>query len=118
MVVTLHCSNLRFYAYHGLYEEEKKVGNEFELNISASFRTANSHIKDIKETINYAAIYELAQSEMLKPRELLETFLCELAQKIKATYPEIVKLRMSMYKLQMPLSHFQGRIGVEIEQDY
>jgi len=37
MLITLHLEKLQFFAYHGLYEEEKKLGNEFELNISASF---------------------------------------------------------------------------------
>nr|WP_262920173.1 hypothetical protein [Niabella hibiscisoli] len=55
---------------------------------------------------------------MLEPRELLETFLSQLAEKIKSRFPELVKLKMSLYKLQMPITHFQGRIGVEIEKEY
>ncbi|MCH5688061.1 dihydroneopterin aldolase [Niabella sp. W65] len=65
-------------------------------------------ITEINQTINYAAIYELAKSEMMQPRELLETFLSDLAEKIKRQFPELVKLKMSLYKLQMPLTNFQG----------
>ncbi|MCH5598424.1 dihydroneopterin aldolase [Niabella ginsengisoli] len=94
------------------------MGNEFELNISASFFSTESIVSEIDETINYAEIYELAKTEMLQPRELLEAFLTQLAEKIKEQFPQIVKLKMSLYKLQMPLTHFQGRIGVEIEKEY
>lgn len=118
MLITLHLSNLRFFAYHGLYEEEKRLGNAFELNISVSFFSTRPVVEGIEETINYASVYELARSEMLQPRELLETFLSQLAEKIKVAYPQIVKLRMNIYKLQMPLTNFEGRIGVEIEKDY
>jgi dihydroneopterin aldolase len=118
MLITLHLEKLQFFAYHGLYEEEKKLGNEFELNISASFFSTQPVITEINQTINYAAIYELAKSEMMQPRELLETFLSDLAEKIKRQFPELVKLKMSLYKLQMPLTNFQGRIGVEIEKEY
>ncbi len=86
----------------------KKLGNEFELNISASFFSTQPVITEINQTINYAAIYELAKSEMMQPRELLETFLSDLAEKIKRQFPELVKLKMSLYKLQMPLTNFQG----------
>lgn len=118
MLITLHLEKLQFFAYHGLYEEEKKLGNEFELNISASFFSTQSVITEIDRTINYASIYELAKTEMMHPRELLETFLSDLADKLKKQFPEIVKLKMSLYKVQMPLHHFRGRIGVEIEKEY
>jgi dihydroneopterin aldolase len=118
MLITLHLSNLRFFAYHGVHEEEKLLGNEFELNISASFFSTKPVIESIDDTINYAEIYALAKSEMLQPRELLETFLSQLAEKIREAYPQLVKLKMSLYKLQMPLTNFDGRIGVELEKEY
>ena len=118
MLITLHLEKLQFFAYHGLYDGEKRLGNEFELNISVSFFSTKPVVDEIDDTINYAAVYELAKSEMLQPRELLETFLSELAQKIKQQFPQITKLKMSLHKLQMPLNNFQGRIGVEIEKEY
>ncbi|WP_346239046.1 dihydroneopterin aldolase [Niabella insulamsoli] len=118
MLITLHLEKLQFFAQHGLYEEEKKLGNEFELNIWLSFHTTQTVITDLDETINYAEVYELAKAAMLQPRELLETFLSDLAEKLKTRFPQLVKIKMSLYKLQMPLANFQGKIGVEIEKEY
>jgi|SRR5690606_10817431 len=118
MLTTLHLEKLKFFAYHGLYEEERKLGNEFELNISVSFFSTHPVIRDIDQTINYAAIYELVKIEMTHPCALLETFLTELAEKIKNQFPQVAKLKMSLYKLHMPLANFQGRVGVEIEKEY
>ena len=118
MLLTIHLEKLYFFAYHGIYEEEKKLGNEFELNISISFFATGSVVEHIEETINYADIYALAKADMLQPRELLETFLTQLAAKIKEAYPQIAKLKMSLYKLKMPITNFEGRIGVEVEMDY
>ncbi|MFT4094422.1 MAG: dihydroneopterin aldolase [Niabella sp.] len=118
MLITLHLEKLKFFAYHGIYEEEKKLGNEFELNISVSFLSTKPVVEHIDETINYADVYALVKTEMLQPRELLETFLSQLAKKIKEAYPAIVKLKMSLYKLQMPITGFEGRIGIEIEKEY
>lgn len=118
MLITLHLHQLNFFAYHGVHPEEKLLGNEFELNISVSFFSTHSTINHIDETIDYSAIYTIVKAEMLQPRELLETFLSQLAEKIKETYPQITRLVMSLYKLQMPINNFKGRIGVEIEKDY
>ncbi|GAB3021131.1 dihydroneopterin aldolase [Niabella terrae] len=118
MLVTLHLQKLRFFAYHGVYEQEKRLGNDFELNISISFRTDKELIEDLQDTINYAAVYELAKSEMLHPRELLETFLSQLAQKIKNQFPQIARQKLVLYKLSMPMVNYQGQTGVELEFDY
>ena len=31
---TIELSKLRFHAYHGLYHEEKKLGGDFEVNVT------------------------------------------------------------------------------------
>jgi dihydroneopterin aldolase len=33
-LLTIHLNNLLFHAYHGLYEEEQILGNNFEVNIT------------------------------------------------------------------------------------
>lgn len=114
----LHLRQLRFFAYHGLYEEEKKLGNEFELNIDVSFKPENEVVHHLDETINYTSVYELAKSEMGKPRELLETYLCELAAVLKRNFPAITALDITLYKLQIPLSNFEGRIGLSLKRKY
>lgn len=118
MLLSLHLENLRFFAHHGLFDEEKLLGNHFELNIILDFHSDKTIITDINDTINYASVYELAKKEMLIPRELLETFLTELAQKIKMQFPPVVHIKMSLYKLSMPIINFEGKIGVSIEQRF
>lgn len=117
-MLTIHLEKLRFFAYHGLYDIEKKIGNEFELNIHISFKSDSVIIKDIHSTINYASIYEIVKEEMAFPRQLLETFITELAEKIKASFPHIVKVKISMYKITAPIECFMGRVGVEVERSW
>ena len=35
-VLTVYLNEVRFFAYHGLFEEEQKTGNEFEVNFAVS----------------------------------------------------------------------------------
>jgi dihydroneopterin aldolase len=61
---SIHLSDLRFFAYHGLYKEEQVLGNEFAINIEVGFTPAEFPIVHIADTINYALVYELVKKRM------------------------------------------------------
>lgn len=115
--ITIHLEKLHFFAYHGLYESEKESGNDFELNISLSFKH-DGVIKHIKETIDYVEIYELINEEMQQSRELLETFISELAEKIKLRFSRIIHIHIKLYKLTAPIHGLNGKIGVELNKNW
>lgn len=117
-VITIHLEQLRFFAFHGLYAEEKKTGNAFEMNLSVSFQRADTVITALEDTLNYAEVYGLVKEEMQRPRELLETFLTELAATLKTRFPEITLVKMSLYKLTVPIEGFAGKVGVELERRF
>ena len=75
--LTIELTNLRFFAKHGLFAEEQKIGNEFEVDLFVSYDPGAELIDELSETVNYASLYELLKEEMQKPRELLETFVME-----------------------------------------
>ncbi|ANH81404.1 dihydroneopterin aldolase [Niabella ginsenosidivorans] len=117
-LITIRLEQLRFFAYHGLYEAEKKTGNEFEMNLAVTFTREDGIITHLADTLDYAAIYELVKAEMQRPRELLETFLTELAVLLHEQFPAIIHVSMSLYKLTVPIANFAGRVGVELEKSY
>lgn len=116
--ITIQLEQLRFFGHHGLYAGEKEAGNEFEMSVSISFKKDNGIITSLDETLNYAVIYDLIREEMQQPRELLETFLTELAEKMKQQFPQIIHLKMTLYKLTVPIENFVGKVGVQLEKSY
>ncbi len=112
-LISVELKGLHFYAYHGLYAEEKKSGNEFQIDLSVSYAPASGTITGISDTVNYAKLYALLKSEMAKPRHLLETFVMELAEIIHASYPRVKKIEISISKLHVPIAKFIGTAGVK-----
>ena len=51
-MVTIKLKQLRFFAHHGLYEEERKVSNEFIVDLEVSFVSPVPVITKMNETIN------------------------------------------------------------------
>lgn len=116
--ISIHLKGLRFFAHHGLYDFEKENGNEFELDASISFERPHGKIIHISDTINYATVHEIISSEMKKPRELLETFLDELAQKLKEAFSQIAEINLTIYKLTAPIEGLTGKVGVSLNISY
>lgn len=115
--ITITISKARFHAYHGLYADEKKTGNEFEVDLAVSIDVGQP-ITDLSETVNYASLYEVLKREMQTPRELLETFAMELARIIHATFTDVRKVEISLTKLQAPIAKFSGTVGVKYCKEY
>jgi dihydroneopterin aldolase len=117
-LVTIELKRLRFYAYHGLYAEERKTGNEFEIDLSVSFPSAMTVINNLEDSIDYEKLYELLRLEIKTPRNLLETFVMELAQKIHVDFPQVKKVHIRLQKLHLPVPGFEGNAAVSYSVDY
>jgi dihydroneopterin aldolase len=117
-LVTVELKGLRFFAYHGLYAEEKKIGTEYEVNLAVSFLSEKNIISHLTESIDYAALHELIRKEMQVQRDLLETFVTELCENIHQQFPIIKKIVVSIFKLHPPMEKFTGSVGVKYEKEY
>ncbi len=117
-LITVELKQVRFFAFHGLYEEEKREGNDFEVSLAVSFFPQTDVINSIRETINYAVLYEIVNAEMQEPRDLLETLTMTMAAKIKTAYPEVKKITISITKLNPPIPGIKGSTAVTYSKEW
>jgi dihydroneopterin aldolase len=61
---------VRFFGYHGLYPEEAIKGNEFEVNLTLTYRKEDTLIKYLEDTIDYVAVYNLLKKQMTIRQDL------------------------------------------------
>ncbi|MBC7866111.1 MAG: dihydroneopterin aldolase, partial [Gloeobacteraceae cyanobacterium ES-bin-316] len=57
---TIHLNNCRFFAHHGLHEEEAIVGAGFEVSLSATLEE-DVNITSMKKTIHYVDIFDIVK---------------------------------------------------------
>lgn len=117
-MMTIHLENLRFYGYHGLYVQEKKLGAWFELDITLSWPAGPKLITHLHETINYGSVYESVRRRMEQPTELLETVAMEIVEELKGNFPELTALKVRVKKINPPLVNFQGTVSVEYSKKF
>jgi len=114
---TIHLNNLKFFAFHGLYEEERVLGGEFEVSAAVHF-LQNDMVNSLEQTVDYVKIYELIKEQMAVPTALLETVAQNLAHHIYAMDNRVASVSISITKLHPPITAFQGSVGVSYKQDF
>ncbi len=114
---TIHLHHLKFFAYHGLYEEERKTGNNFEMDVDVVADIPGS-ITKLEHTVDYAIVYEIIEARMKQPTALLETLVADLAGKIHEYDNRIKSVSISIKKMSAPIKFFNGVVGVSYKKDF
>lgn len=108
--------NIRLYAYHGCLEEESKIGSDYLVNLTVETDLEKSSgTDDLKDTVDYVALYALAKGEMSKRAKLLETVVLRLAKKILKQHREVSTAIVKVVKLNPPIGGNVEEVAVEIE---
>lgn len=95
---------LEFFAYHGYYEEEQKLGNKYEVNIEVETNLQKAaHDDTLSGTINYETIYKIVNEEMLIPSKMLEHVAGRITARALKTFPEITGVNVEISKFNPPV---------------
>ena len=117
-MTTVELHNLVLHGYHGVFEEEKKVMNTFEVNLSVRFDERKSDFNRLDDTISYVNLYEIVREKTQAPALLLEKLCQGIIRKIKHQYPIVREVTISIYKMQAPIENFQGKVGVTMRKKF
>jgi dihydroneopterin aldolase len=95
---------LEFFAYHGYYEEERKMGNKYEVNIEVSTDLTKAAEEDkLSGTVNYEDLYRIVYEEMQAPSKMLENIGFRIIKKAFEFFPEIEKVKIEVSKFNPPV---------------
>jgi dihydroneopterin aldolase len=108
--------NMAFYAYHGVYPEENRLGQRFfvDLELKLDLRSAAA-ADDLEQTVNYAAVYERVKREVEETCvKLLETLAENISRSLLGAFPMLVEVTVRVTKPDPPIPGHYEAVGVEI----
>ena len=112
-MLSIQLQSLQFHAYHGFYEEELIIGNDFELNLTVTYQPMEEiQGATIDNIINYVSLYALVKERMQQPTALLETIAMDIARQILSEFSAAEEVNISIHKLHPPILNFEGKVGV------
>jgi dihydroneopterin aldolase len=102
--VTIEVNGLRLYAHHGVAEQEREVGNLFEVtvHVQCDASAAVEH-DDLNGTINYAEIVATIKTVMATPSLLIENAAGRLKSALLDKFPGITGGMVRIAKLVPPI---------------
>ena len=109
-------SKMEYYGYHGVFEEERRLGQRFyiDLELQLDLQEAGQH-DDLSKTVNYAEVHERVKHIVEKKSfKLIEALAEHIASDLLDTYTVIHVLIVKVTKPHPPFDiHFEG-VTVEL----
>lgn len=113
----IHVKDMQFYGFHGVLQEETKLGQRFRVNVSLAVDTKRAgETDDLAHTVNYAEVYDLTRNIVEgKPFQLIEAVAEEIANCILVDYASQVRgIRVELIKPEVPIQGILREVSVEI----
>ena len=108
---------MEFFAFHGFYDEEQKIGNKYgvDLFIDTDLQAA-AHTDELPKTVNYEVLYQLVQAEMQVPARLLEHLGHRIIDRVYGKFPHLKQVKVNVYKFNPPLGGICHRARVTLKE--
>ena len=108
---------IEFFAYHGYYEEERKIGNKYEVNIEVSTDLSLAASEDtLSGTVNYEVLYKIIQDEMIIPSKMLEHVGKRIVDKIMTEFDQVKSATIEISKFNPPVKGVCRKAKVTMTQ--
>jgi len=112
---TIALEGLEFFAYHGVHDEEQRIGNRYQVDIQVNIDFSEAAENDkLKYTVNYGDLYEIISEVMKVKARLLEHIAQLIILNVRERYPKLEKIEVSISKFNPPIGGVCTRAKVTL----
>lgn len=111
--------NMAFHGYHGVLEEEKKLGQKFFVDAILYVDLKKAGETDcLNYTVNYGLVYEkIKEIVSFEKYNLLEALAERICKDILGSFKEIEKIMIKIKKPEAPVAGIFDYFAVQIERE-
>ena len=103
MADRIELTGLECFGYHGVFEEEKKTGQPFIVDVTCWLDTAGIE-DDLNRTVNYAELADVTAYIVEGPsRDLIETVAAEVAETAMQRFEILHAIEVTIHKPKAPI---------------
>jgi len=116
MTDAIFITGLTIHAHHGVMRHEKKVGQQFVIDLELAIDLAPAGASDkLVDTVSYSSIVETASRAFTaKSFRLVEAAAQAIADEVLAAFPRVASLRVTVHKPHAPIAAIFNDVGVTI----
>lgn len=109
-------SGMRFYGYHGVYEEENRLGQRFHVDLTCELDLAPAGTTDdLTNGVSYAGLYQVTEDIVTgEAVNLLETLGERISAAVLAHSPLIQRVTVKVIKPDPPIPGHYDAVAIEM----
>ena len=112
MADRIELTGLECFGYHGVFEEEKKTGQPFIVDVTCWLDTAGIE-DDLNRTVNYAELADVTARIVEGPsRDLIETVAAEVAETAMRRFEILHAIEVTIHKTKAPIPRTFADVAV------
>lgn len=112
MADRIELTGLECFGYHGVFEEEKKTGQPFIVDVTCWLDTVGIE-DDLSRTVNYAELADVAANIVEGPsRDLIETVAAEVAETAMQRFEILHAIEVTIHKPKAPIPRTFADVAV------
>lgn len=106
------------FGYHGVFEQERRNGQEFLVDVVLSLDLSLPSVNDdLEATINYATVCAIISDEITgEPVALIERLAGRISERLLEDFSMIQKIEVTIHKPAAPVEQNFSDISVTIER--
>ncbi|MBC2108805.1 dihydroneopterin aldolase [Listeria innocua] len=114
----IYLNELAFYGYHGVLQEETKLGQTFRVSLILGLSTKKAGQSDsVDDTVSYADVYETVKGIVEgTPFKLIEALAEKIASEVLTDYPLLEEIAVKLIKPNPPIPGHYDSVAVEIKR--
>ena len=114
----IHLNNMIFYGFHGVYPEERKLGQRFSVNMVVyTDDKLDADIKELSDTVDYTMIYKEVKHIMeIQQFHLLEDCANTIINNLLKDFPLVMGIKVIIEKPNVPMNATLSNVAVEMER--
>lgn len=113
MNARIRIDKLLLHAHHGVLEQERLCGNEFEVSVTMDVDYDGSD--RLESTVNYAEVIGVVRREMSQPSALIEHVAARIGAAIREQFPMVKGGSVTVAKLLPPVTARLESVSATLE---
>ncbi|KIL52540.1 dihydroneopterin aldolase [Jeotgalibacillus soli] len=109
-------NDMEFYGYHGVFEEENKLGQRFRVNATLELDLSKAGTSDnVQDSINYADVYKLCKEVVEgESLNLVESVAERIASNMLNRFEKLHQCTVEVIKPDPPIPGHYNSVAIEI----
>jgi len=103
---------MEFTAFHGVMDEERKIGGRYVVNLSVSVADNSGADDNISSTINYQSLYDITKNVMHENANLIEYLAHQIIREVYECFTSVIRVKVEVYKYNPPVGGKVERSGI------